>query len=359
MPNVLQASFHRHNRLTGLRKITVTQKFGNHTLVFLDYNFRRRSQYLLPAEGTPVQVRWGAGPVGVRNFYGYVNHYDTIVDGRGETNTRIIVLGTSKVMNTAVPTNWPGHTRSGIVREIAKRYKFRSIIHQHPYQTEAWASGARTDFQVLNSLAEESGYRVWVDGSTVFFLDPQKVLNSAESMFVPSFRRGKIRKSKVTGGLGAPRDHVAKRRVIHGLDYSSNEFFTATSGDESLPVEASTVPVNDYVDAEVITSARDSEEDDYYTLTATLSGSAEVYPGGLVRLEGDQITKDRQGIWLVNKTIHTITNRDFTTEIVATRSKNMRPAKATHTLKEAREHTAAVVRDGSHWEALLQEHVNA
>lgn len=362
MANILNAQFLKHGPRAPLRKFTVRQKYGNHTLAWLDYDITEKAQYLMPPEQSPLQVTWGQSPLGVRSYYGYANHYETVASGEDNSVfTRLWSLGTSRVMNSATPSNWAGMTRSGIARDLAKRHKLRSIVHEHPYPVDNWASGNRSDFQVLKALADESGYRAWVDGSTLYFLDPQRLLTSAQTFDTPSFSREQIRSFKVTGGAGAPRDgSEARRRVVFGLDYTTNEFFEATGGNPQFATEVVNQSVTTYTEADMLASAHERADDEYYTARLTVDGNASVYPGALVRLQGNDVAGDRGGFWIVTEASHEVTEDDFTTKFEATRGVSGSPViLSATTLRGARQVDAATVRDGGTWEALLQEHVYA
>jgi hypothetical protein len=354
MPNILNASFLKYGPVRGLEQVTIRQKFGNHTLAFLDYSFRKKTEYVMPSEQTPVAVRWGRSPLGVKTYYGYVNHYETSND----KHTRLVATGTSTVLNSANPTNWTGFTRSGVAREIAKRHKLRSIVHEHSDVMENWTNGNQSDFKALQVLAKEAGYRVWVDGSTLYFLDPRRLLTSAQTMHIPTFGRDKIRSSKVTGGSNAPRESgPARRRVLHGLDHATNEFFTATGGNPDLPVETLGAPVGTYAEANRTVS--DAADHDYYYLDLVVTGSADVYPGGLIRIQEGHVSRDLGGVWLVAEAEHTVSNKDFTTKLVATRGNKGWPELVPSSMVQGvQERAGAIVRDGRFWEAELQEHVN-
>ena len=360
MPNnVLDVSFQRFGPGRDLRKVTVRQKFGNHTLAFADYKFTDRVDYTLPPENTPVQVRWGVAPLGVRTFYGYVNHYETV--RTDEVYTRVVLLGTSRVMNAATPTTWANTTHSSMARDIAKRYRLRSVVHEHGWVRDNWASGPRSDFRTLKALADEIGYHLWVDGATLYFLDPKKILNSASSLTVPVVSDQSIEALQVLGGSNIPGEmDVTKRKVVYGLDYTTNEFFQATSGDTQYPTEIVSSHVNTFAEAEQVTAAAARREDAYFTAKARIAGDASLRPGGLVGFESGRVNRDQSGIWTVQEAVHEITSTDFYTDIVAVRGANERPlGTVPTTVRGATEQTAAVVRDGSTWEAALQEHVNA
>jgi hypothetical protein len=360
MRNEIAVSFHRRRGVRGLDKVTIRQKFGNHTIAFLDYRISSRRDYLMPDENTPTAVRFGQGPTGMGVYYGYVNHYETVTDDYGKAYTRMVLVGTSKTMNSMHPSSWEGTTRSNITRDIAARHRLRSIVHDHPYLVENWATGTRSDFQSLKALAEETGYRLWVDGSTLWMIDPQRLLRTASSLTTPLFTRRQVKKIQVLGGSNIPgKISPSQRKVQFGLDYRSNEFFTATSGDPHNPAQVSSNPVTTFSEAQEVADAAERKQQDYYALAATVSGAAKVHPGRLVRFESGTVNTDQSGLWLVNEAVHEITSTTFTTELGATRGRDAhRLMRAPDTVRGASGQMPAIVRDGEVWEAALQEHLH-
>jgi hypothetical protein len=236
----------------------------------------------------------------------------------------------------------------------------RSIVHDHPYLVENWATGTRSDFQSLKALAEETGYRLWVDGSTLWMIDPQRLLRTASSLTTPLFTRRQVKKIQVLGGSNIPgKISPSQRKVQFGLDYRSNEFFTATSGDPHNPAQVSSNPVTTFSEAQEVADAAERKQQDYYALAATVSGAAKVHPGRLVRFESGTVNTDQSGLWLVNEAVHEITSTTFTTELGATRGRDAhRLMRAPDTVRGASGQMPAIVRDGEVWEAALQEHLH-
>jgi hypothetical protein len=356
MPNVVRSWFLKVGPVRGLKKFTVRQNFSHHTVAFLDYQFTDKVQYVMPPENTPFKVQWGVPPLAVSTHYGYVNHYETVTDENGQAFTRLVGLGTSKVMNTASPSSWSDTTRSAIVRDYAKRYKLRSVVHPHPLVVEHWTSGSRTDFRSLKVLAEEAGYRLWIDGSTLYFLDPTLSLKTPSS-HPATFRKGDILSLQIFGGTNIPGETEAPGyKILHGLDYRTNEFFTATSGDPSQPTQVVSKAITTYLDAleETVASRKAA---DHYSLRASVRGNARVHPGSVIWVESGRVNNDQGGLWLVNEAEHVISDTDFVTNLVATRGVDMLPvARNPSTLRDMTETAPAVVRDNATWEAELQEH---
>lgn len=359
MRKVLQATYVNRREVKGLQRITVRQKFSNHTLAFLDYNVNSKFDYLLPPEGTPVQAAYGVSPLGVNIFYGYVNHYETITDDGSRAQVRLVAVGTSQPMNAVHPSSWTDVTRSSIAREIAARHRLRSVVHDHPYVVDNWATGTRSDFQALKALAEETGYRLWVDGATVWLLDPTKLLQDASSMKSVPVSSRDLRSSRVYGGSNIPGEILAsKRRVQFGLDYRTNEFFQSTSGDVARPAEMVTATANTFAQAQDIADAADRKEQDYYALKALSEGSARIYPGALLQVESGRVDTDRGGLWVTSEAEHVISVDEYTTAFTATRGADRQPlARMKTTVRGASGLPQAVIRGGLVWEAALQEQV--
>jgi phage protein D len=360
MANMLRADYYGWRNVAGLSGVTVRQKFGNHTLFFLDYNIDRNQRFLLPPEDVPFQIQMGEGPLGVRTFYGYVNHLEDKVSPQGERYTRLVGLGTSKVMNTASLSAWESQSRTGIVRSIAAKHRFRSVVHTHPEVLEVWNSGASSDFLAINALAEEMGYRAWIDGATVWMLDPQLVLASASSASTKIIRSGQQRGGRVFKGSNVPGQvRAAKRTVQYGLSRNNPEVLITTTGDRNLPVEVLTNPTSGYGEAQYNAEALARSRSDQSSIEETITGDVSITPGTPVRFDRDAMSPDQIGLWLVNEAVHEIGPGGFTTSIVASRDKD-RPllSRVPDVVRREGNLAKAIIRNGRTWEAYLQEGIN-
>lgn len=356
---VYRADFHSHKNPPALERIQVRQKFGAHTLALLDYRVLDKRDYILPPENTAVAMEYGKGPVGVRTGYGYVNHYETVQDDNGALS-RMVVLGTSKVMNTMNPMVWSGQSHSGIVREIASRHRMRSVVHSHTLLRESWASGDRTDFQVLKALADEIGFRVWVDGATVWFLDPDKLVRSASSMTTPVIRNTDVINSKVLGGSNIPGLVAATKRQEHyGIDARTRKVFKATSGSPFDQVVMTPGGSDTYHEAQHEAQAVTKRSRDQHVLKANVIGDSGFVPGRLVQFEAGPVNSDQGGLWMVNEANHNISAGEYVTELTCTRGSDpVGLSRLPVSLSVVSANERAVLRNGVTWEAELQERVN-
>lgn len=361
MASLLSADFYGWRAVTGLAKVTIRQKFGNHTLFFLDYSISENQRYLLPPEDTPFEVRFGSGPLGVKSTYGYVNHLEERVDENNRKFTRMVGVGTSKVMNTATPKSWTGLSRTGIVRDLGSRYRFRTVVHPHPEVLDVWSSGTQTDFRAANALADEMGFRLWVDGATLWLLDPTLLLASASTSSTKVVRLQQQRTAQVFKGSSIPGQvKASKRTVQYGVNRATNDLIVATNGAIGMPVEVLGRPATSYSDAQYAALGVQKASQDQAVVEATFDGDANITPGSPVVFDQSAASPDQVGLWLVNEAVHEIANvGGFTTSISASRDRN-RPlaSRVMDVVHREGVLTKAVIRNGKTWESSAQERVD-
>lgn len=361
MANVFSADFLGWRSVADLRGITVMQKFGNHTLFFLDYHMSRNQNLLLPPKDTPFTVRMGSTPLGVRTFYGYVNHLEESVDSSGRAVTRLVGLGTSKVMNSMSMMTREGQSRTGIAQAIATSHRLRSVVHHHPEVLDMWHAGDKTDFQALNDLADAMGYLAWVDGATMWLLDPVRVLATASTLSTKTVGKGQQKESRVFKGSGIPGQVSPDRRIVrYDISPSSPEVLTSTAGDRGQPVEVLSRPSGAFGAADYATEAMLRKRKERVSTEALLEGDATLSPGSPLRFLSDVASPDQIGLWMVNSATHEISASGFTTRVTATRDHD-RPLRSNVPDVVRREGTLAeaVARNGRTWEAKVQERIDA
>jgi hypothetical protein len=361
MANLFRTDFYGWRSVAGLSNVTVRQKFSNHTLFFLDYNVSSNQRFLLPPEDTPFQLRMGNGPLNVRSLYGYVNHMEDRVNEEGERITRVVGIGTSKVMNTASMSSWEGQTRTGIIRDLATRHRLRSVVHSHPEVLGSWSSGGMTDFKVAQTLAEEMGYRLWIDGATLWLLDPQMALASASSMSTRVVKTDQQRAGQVFKGSNVPGQvQASKRTVQYGVDPTTNEVIVSTSGDRSLPVEVLNDPVSSHGEAGYTADSLQRKRQDQASVTMTIEGDMLLTPGAPVRFESTTTHTSQRGLWLINEAVHEVSSSGFTSTLSASRDRDRALlSRVPDVLRREGVLATAVIRNGKTWEANTQERVYA
>ena len=191
------------------------------------------------ADNAPVQITWGRQPQTIMTWYGYVNHHKmaTIADsGTHNLQYTYYCIGTSKPMNTVASKAWGSVTPTYIAQQMAAKYSLRCVVTSTTWVLTNEVQANETDFQYMNRVASKTGYRFWVSGGTMYFIDPAVVLVATSTQLVPNYFMYKrldwqdtIRDFQKYQGDNLPGSQVATRN-LYGIDPLTGAFFTATAG---------------------------------------------------------------------------------------------------------------------------------
>ena len=306
--------------------VELRQCWGCHDLFFIRFERTRTdlefaTSQLWP-DNAPVRVVWGRRPDNIHTWYGYVNHH--VVNSNASSGSRAlqityVLIGTSKPMNTDKSRAWGDVSATYIARKIAGEYGLRAVISSNPWVIPYEVQSNESDFRFLNRLADKIGYRFWVSGGTLYFIDPAVVLYGAPNQPVPQYRLDKrftqldsIRDFEMYEGGNIPGRVVANRSIFS---------FDATSGNiqqiqANTPLTSPGAPIPDinYIlsewPAESVTEAMNlvnawQQRNQYWqTACAELYGNAYLYPGKLVNLQGMQMPPNGSGFWIVASASH-------------------------------------------------------
>ena len=302
--------------------VELRQEWGSHDLFMIRIEIPRTFTGMQStqfwAENAPVDIIWGRRPDNVNHWYGYVNH--VTFDGNSSSGTKAAqitytLIGTSKPMNTDRNKTWGEVTGTFIAKTIFGSYGLRSVLTSTdwvlPYEVQANES----DFAFLNRIADKIGFRMWVSGSTGYFVDPATILSSSSSQGVPNFYLDKrftqvdtIRQFNMNQGDNLPGVTKATRQ-IYGIDSASGNVFkaTASSNTNSTVTQIYTDwPATDFQTAQNLVQAKQDRSQFWVTACAELFGDSFIYPGKLVKLNGLQLPPEGQGYWLVGSARHMI-----------------------------------------------------
>ncbi len=311
-----------------ISRAEVRQALGKHTLVVVSTNvdIGTVSQQTYIPEGTPTQITWGRAINKSAVWYGYCHHHQVTTDGR----LQYLFLGTSNIFNSAYSRSWRDVTDSHIIRQLATDNGFRSYIHATGRIVDYTATETDTDFQFMNRLADRNGYRLWIDGATVFFTSPREAVVSPWLKSVPIFRydgaaADTIINLDITQGTAVPLGGLAARRVTYGMDESSGRILEAVANPHNVGrtlVEATSTSTS-YADALAWAEAVAARNDDWVRANLRLAGDVRVAPGNLLQLAGSRLPLGSTGLWLVEEAVHTLDltgSGNYVTEVVLGRN---------------------------------------
>lgn len=302
--------------------IELRQEWGSHDLFIIRLEIPRiftgMANYQFWPENAPVQIVWGRRPNNITTWYGYVNHYS--VDGNSSSGSKALeitytLIGTSKPMNADKNKTWGEVTGTYMAKTIFGSYGLRSALTNTDWVLPFEIQANESDFAFLNRMADKIGFRLWVSGSTGYFIDPSIVLTGTSTLGVPQYSLDKrftqvdtIRQFSMNQGDNLPGVTKATRS-IYGVDPASGKVFQAQA-DTTIPSTITQTytdwPATDYATAKNLVQAKQQRSQFWMTATAELFGSTYIYPGKLVFLSGLQLPNANQGYWIVGSACHVL-----------------------------------------------------
>lgn len=295
--------------------VRLEQTWGNHDLFTLriEYNRLYPMASIKPwPDNAMVQIVWGRRPNSLQVWYGYVNHHS--LKGNASSGTHNLqytyfCVGTSKPMNAESSRMWGKVTPTYIAKQIAAKHHLRCVVTSTTQLLPHEAQANQSDFAFLQYIADKSGYRVWVSGGTLYFIDPAVLLSGSARQAVPTFRQDKLltrqdtmRDFDLLKGDNLPGSVVANRQVF-GIDSSSGHLFSASAGTGIAKVNTVRVAQN-WGDANRILSAWQGLSQFWQGATAELFGNTLLYPGKVVYLDGNALPGGNIGYWIVVSAEH-------------------------------------------------------
>lgn len=371
MPDFVQAAFDDRSARGTITRFELRQAYGKHTLAIVDMSVAtsllRTTGGVLYPEMTAVVLDWGRSAIEQSRFFGYVNHCEVLTDDSGVPIVRYLCLGTSLRMNGSDPRAWAGITPSFVAAEIARKHRMRALLHKSGRILPTFTISTDSDFQALQRLAAESGFRLWVDGGTVHFVDPNVLLLGAASTFVPQY--ADVTNFEITSGTLAPRaGGVVSEKLVVGRSAATMGSFTVRSNtvlksrpDDTVgfkPALTTVLPgeVTSYAEARDRLATANRLQN-WLTATVRLPGAPLLRPGKLVWIDGPRVPVDHKGTWHIETTRHVMNiNRTGTTahstDVEVSRNQGVRPDfSRTAQLSGTPDVVGCVRRDGVFWES--------
>jgi hypothetical protein len=279
-------------------------------------------------EGEPIILEWGWAPRDIGTFYGYVEgrRVKKTETDSGVYRVEYLVRGTSRPMQSYRQKVWGNTSASNVARELAKINGLRPVVDRSPELFEGLSQN-QSDFKFLSELAERVGYRFYVSGGDLYFVDPYRVFTNPRRG-IPTFRmdrhyrfRDSLRDFIPAVGSLLADGGLAADRVMHVVDEGSGEVFTVKAPySRATPFRSSTndakAPITLLYEDRVATSYREGKQllaaqqrnnRNWVSAKARAEGNPKVHPGALVRFDGLALEPTEIGLWLVDGVTHRMT----------------------------------------------------
>lgn len=302
------------------RDFELHQEWGKHDVLTTSVVVPRQHPYQSRLTAWPdnslIEIQWGRlSPRTISTWYGYVNHSElTSVTSDGNRGIQVdyLITGTSKPMNSAVNMTWQNITASVIAQQIATKWKLRCVFTSSSWILDYEVQAGESDFSFLNRLAQKVGFRFYVSGGTLYFIDPLMMLSAASTYFIYDYTidgaltyADTAKNFRRLAGDNLP-GAAAATRQIWGIDSSNNQRFHVNASGSSGPVM---VQRNDKFarsrdEAQNMADAVQSLAQFQVGCAVDVLGNVLLYPGKVFRLDGKAMTDSSQGYYLITSATH-------------------------------------------------------
>lgn len=318
--------------------LQIIQETDKHTIALLDVQYRgagasngntkATNRWTYIKENTPIRITYGMFPNYTTEFLGYAASYkilkttkDKVYPGIITTRVQYTIVGTSMPMQSTVNFAWKNRSPSAIAASIAVKNGLRAVIHSFD-SVYKYRLQNTSDFQFLRELADEIGYRFYVDNTDLYFVDPNILMSQNTLRNIPQFWalntpgiKDTLEDFKPSVGTTTSETLVAKRSVtgINPLtgriidanqQYALYEAFTSIPKAPVLSKYERRYPVDSYAEA-VQRLGSSTQRNQYWTTAeACVWGDSRVKPNTLVEFVGQGVPEDNAGLWLVKSATH-------------------------------------------------------
>ena len=162
-------------------------------------------------------------------------------------------------------------------------------------------------------MAQKWGYRFWVSGGTLYFIQPAVLLSGLSTTYVPHYRIdkqvGKLDTAanfQINEGGNLPGSEIATR-TVYGFDASGN-IVSASAGSAATGINLVNTSrvVGSYGEASQIITATQALDQFWLQGSVQVFGYAGLYPGKVIYLYGNAMPDATIGYWIVSGATHTL-----------------------------------------------------
>ena len=310
------------------RSFKLTQEAGNHDVA--EISFPTFNDFYLKGlkTGVAIQVQW-KNERGTGNFHGYIYHVTPTTQSTISRNIIVTCVGSSFVLKEGGSKVWLNKTSSEIVSDIAKTFRLKPVVTQHPIRFSHNALVGHTYWEKIQELAQRVGYVAQVIGVELHFHPIDTMIDkNATSIPVLSHQDSIIDASgvyeantldlfkPVVGDHVEVGGHTRKNKTVSGINPVTGKMFSSTASPNSVGVNLRSTTKAALFSENIPTHITDTADSAKATAEAHAQlarwsipakgvgqGDPRVSPYKTVEISGTGDTTD--GFWVVRKVEHT------------------------------------------------------
>lgn len=112
-------------------------------------------------------------------FLGYVYNVEP-KDDLDSNNTDVVCLGAAYLSKDTDQKIYKNVTADQVVDKIAKKYGMKAVTQRHPRVRKTIVQGGQSDWQLLRRLAKQTGFALFVEGTTIYFVSKNKIASKSK-----------------------------------------------------------------------------------------------------------------------------------------------------------------------------------
>lgn len=181
----------------------LTQELDAHEILTLTFSGKVNDPAAGVVSGDPITFTWSSG-LSTSTFVGYVHSIKPTTVG--ENLTEIYCVSPSYLLKNTDQTIYKNVTADAVVSKIASKYGLKAVTQRHPRVFSSIVQAGQSDWQLLRSLAKQTGFALKTEKTTIYFMSKDK-LSSSSKLSAPYFYAQDIaRTSRVASYMGTVHD---------------------------------------------------------------------------------------------------------------------------------------------------------
>ena len=123
--------------------------------------------------GDPVRFMFSSKKI-KETWYGYIRHVEQPNTWQGG-NTDIVCVGATYYLKDSNQKIYRDVTADQVVTKIANKHGLATVTQRHPRTRPSVVQAGQSDWQVIRSLAKQTGFALVTDNTTIFFVSANKI----------------------------------------------------------------------------------------------------------------------------------------------------------------------------------------